>query len=745
MKVIKRNGQEVEFDKDKIINAMKKGNDNMAENDRIYYSQILECANGIEEKAKLINRALQVEEIQDLVENYLMDIKAYALARHYMNYRYVRALEREKEKNLEEEMISILECKNIQNSNANVDENTFSGRKHECTSLVLKNLALNNLVRKEIGDAYKNNYIYIHDFDSFYSGEHNCAQINFNRLLENGFCTRNGDVRPPKSLSTAMQQVAVIIQCQSQVQFGGCGSMHIDYDLAPFVKLSFAKHYKNGCNYVEEIKEISPDIQSMLDNVKEFSIEDKRYKEYAPKAYKYAMDMLERECMQSAQGLFHNLNTLESRAGSQVPFSSLNFGRDTSPEGRMVIKSLLQASIDGVGKYHKTPIFPISIFQVKDGVNKKPGDPNYDLKLLALESTSKRLYPNFVNCDSANAHEDMNDIDTYMSAMGCRTMLGYDVNGLGYKKVGRGNISPITIVLPKIGIEYGICTNQRKEPDIKGFWNKLDKILHITEQGLLDRFYHIANQKPSSAPFMYKNGTMEGALECKENVFEMVKHGTNAIGFIGLAETLQALFGKNQLDEKAREFGLEIVKHIYNYSKEATERNHLNFSCYFTPAEGCCYTIMNKLKKEFGEIKDVTENSFLTNSTHIPVWENIDIFKKIDIESEFVNYGTGGNITYVELEGSIRNNLKALEKIVDYAMDKGINYFAMNLPIDDCDDCGYSAEIDNCCPICGSTNISRLRRVTGYLTGSYLTAFNKGKQEEVQKRFKHMKITNLEK
>lgn len=642
--------------------------------------------------------------------------------------------------NLDKKMLSILRCDNVQNANANVDEYSFSGRKFECAGLALKELALEEMIDKEVAQAFKDNYIYIHDMDNYATGNHNCLFIDFENLFTNGFVTRNGDVRPPRSISTAMQQMAVIMQCQSQVQFGGCASLHADYDLAPFVRYSFAKHYRDGLKFLANKDEIDYEIEHMLNNPLDYSIADGEYKAYYPQVYDYAYALTYREGQQAAQGLYHNLNTLESRAGSQLPFTSLNFGRDTSPEGRLVTEWLLKASIDGIGKYHRTPIFPISIFQLKEGVNKNPGDPNYDLKQLAIESTSKRLYPNYVNCDCKNAGEEIDNPDTYMASMGCRTMIGFDRHGLGNVKVGRGNITPITIVLPKIAIEFGICQGKRETPDLEGFWAKLDHILALTEKGLIERFNYIASQNPKSAPFMYKNGTAKDTENCKDDVFNMVKHGTNAIGMIGLAETLEALFGKNQLDEEARLFGKKIVEHIYNYTKEAAERNDLNFSCYFTPAENCCYTIMKKLKNEFGVIPHVTENDYLTNSIHVPVWEQVDIFKKLDIESEFTDWGTAGCITYVEFDTAVKNNLKALEQTVDYAMDKGIPYLAINFPIDTCLDCGLNEEITHNCPRCNSGNIEHLARVTGYLSTDYRN-FNKGKQQEVLMRYKHSKST----
>lgn len=318
----------------------------------------------------------------------------------------------------------------------------------------------------------------------------------------------------------------------------------------------------------------------------------------------------------------------------------------------------------------------------------------------------------------------------------CRTAMSYDRHGFGYSKVGRGNVSPVTINLPKIGIKHGICLGDRKIPDLDGFWKELDEMLNLTEKALLERYHYICSQDPRGASFMYENGTMRGYdgehIEC------VMKHGSQAIGMIGMAETLQALFGKNQLDPDARDFALKVVEHISDYAKEASERNDLNFGVYFTPAEGCCYTICQKLKDEYGIIPNITDKEFLTNSIHVPVWENITAFEKIDIEAPFCKYGTSGCITYVEFDSKIINNLQAVETVINYAMEHNIPYFAINFPLDTCIDCHYQGDIpEDGCPICGSKNVERLARVTGYLT-SDVSHFNKGKQDEVRHRYKHM-------
>ena len=455
-------------------------------------------------------------------------------------------------------------------------------------------------------------------------------------------------------------------------------------------------------------------------------------------AYKFAMRQLEREGIQASEALYHNLNTLESRAGSQVPFTSINFGRDTSTEGRFVSEKMLRASLAGVGKHHLTPIFPISIFQYKQGCNANPGDPNYDLKQLAIESLSKRIYPNFVNCDYSQACEDPNNPDTYFATMGCRTMLGYDRHSDSFNRVGRGNLVPNTMILPKLGIEYGICLGQRTEPDLKGFWSAFEDLLMLCEQGLLERFDIMVNQPPEAGPFMYQNGTMKDAQNCKVSNYEALKHGTLAMGYIGIAEMCQALFGKNHAEDAGvRDFALSVVRRIHQYAKEASERHDLNFSCYATPAEGLCHTAAKALRKQYGIIPNVTDHEFLTNSHHVPVWHKIGIFDKLAVEAPFCKYPTGGCITYVELDSTFVKNTKAIEQIIDYAFKElDIPYLAFNFPIDSCLDCGFQGEFNDHCPECGSHNIQQLRRVTGYLTTDY-RHFNKGKQSEVEHRVKH--------
>ena len=415
----------------------------------------------------------------------------------------------------------------------------------------------------------------------------------------------------------------------------------------------------------------------------------------------------------------------------------------------MVTKALLEGSIKGVGKLHKTPIFPCGIFQSMKGVNQKEGDPNYDLFQLALESTAKRLYPNYANVDwSGNAGYDINDPKTYFSTMGCRTANGKDINAEPgtnpQTKDGRGNICPVTIILPtlamevtKTGEESGFINGENgQEVLIDAFMDLLDDKIHEAKDMLIERFEWICNQSPKSAKFMYENNTMLG-YKPEEGIRSALKHGTIVIGQLGLAEALQILIGTDHTTEEGMELAKRIEQLFKDRCAEFKQEYKLNFGVYYTPAESLCYTAMNKFKDKYGVIKNVSDREFFTNSMHVPVWKNMSPFEKIDIESQLTGYSSAGCITYVELDGAVKHNLKALEQIVLYAMEKDIPYFAINVPNDTCLECGFTGEFNDECPMCGSHNIEQLRRVTGYLTGNYTTAFNKGKQEETRARVKH--------
>ena len=738
--VTKRDGRDEIFNQDKISNAITKA---FIDVDGKETTESAKIAHDISDAISLIKTPkMSVEEIQDIVEQKLMDTNRKDVAKTYILYRNERTKVRERNSKLVKKVMERVNSEVDNRSNANVDEKSFSGREKEASSDIGKMMAVDfGGLSEEVANAHKSMLIYQHDLEKAVYGVHNCLFLNFQEIFNYGFRTRNGDVRPPTTFSTACQLVAVAFQCQSQVQFGGVGSIHLDYDLAPFVKMSFYKHYLDGCKYVCKHKKDALDELNEWIKMRKPSIDDWHFKTYA-EAYEYAMDMLEKEGKQAAQGLYHNLNTLESRQGSQVPFTSINLGRDVSPEGRLVTKWIMEASIDGIGKHHTTSIFPISIFQYKAGDNADKDDRNYDLKQLALESMSKRIYPNWCNCDWAQAHEDEENIDTMFATMGCRTLIGYDRHGLGYIRQGRGNNTPNTIILPKLGIEFGICLGERTEPDIDGFWAAFEETLKLTEQGLLERFEIMARQSPKAAPYMYQNNTIQDARACEDNVYNSLKHNTLAIGYIGIAEMCQAMFGKNHAqDEDVRKFALSVVERINKFAAEASERNDLNFSCYATPAEGLCRTALSALRDQYGIIENVTSHDYLTNSHHVPVWEKVSIYEKLSIEAPFCKYPTGGCITYVELDGTFVKNTKAVEDVIDYAFKTlDIPYLAFNFPIDTCLDCGYQDEFNDACPQCGSKNIQLLRRVTGYLSTD-LSNFNDGKKAEVAERVRHSTYT----
>ena len=721
----KRDGRIVEFNKNKIVNAILKAFEQI---DGEVSSYALDKANNIANFIEQGNdKILTVEEIQDLVENGLMSTKRKDVARAYIRYRQDRNRIREWNSNMMDKVAVKLAASDVQNQNANVDEYSFGGRRGEADSVIFKQYALDNLVSKMARNNHLNNEIYIHDLDAYILGMHNCLTVPFDDLLANGFNTRQTDVRPANSVNTAFQLVAVLFQLQSLQQFGGVSASHLDWTMVPYVRKSFHKHFMDGVKYIEE----NPFVEDETMDIAKLSIEDKWYaKEIHARAYEYAMDMTTKEVRQAVEGMYHNLNTLQSRSGNQLPFTSINYGTCTLPEGRMITRALLEGSIKGVGKLHKTAIFPCGIFQYMKGVNDRPGTPNYDLFQLALESTAKRLYPNYANVDwSGNAGYDRDDPRTYFSTMGCRTANGFDINGFGQLKDGRGNICPVTIILPTLAMEAG---------DVDSFMELLDEKIHEAKDMLIERFNYICSQDASGAKFMYENGTMAGYIP-EEGIRSALKHGTIVIGQLGLAECLQILIGCDHTTEEGMRLAKRIEQLFKDRCAEFKQTYKLNFGVYYTPAENLCYTAMQKFREDFGIIPNISDRDYFTNSMHVPVWKEISPFDKIDIESQLTGYSSAGCITYVELEGAVLKNLKALEQIVTYAMDSDVPYFAINVPNDTCNNCGWTGEIANECPECGSTDIQRLRRVTGYLTGNYTTAFNYGKQKEVEDRFKHSK------
>ena len=770
LQIRKRTGELVPFDSKKIETAISKAWHEVYPTEIDVPSYIQDIAKEIEnianETQREIDEPLGVEDIQELVEDYLTD-RDRIVGKAYIKYRYKHGVMRANSTEFVRAISEKLRASNVQNQNANVDEHSFGGRVGEASDEMMKQYALDYCMSEMAKNNHLNNEIYIHDLSAYAVGMHNCLSIPFDDLLANGFNTRQTDVRPANSVNTAFQLVAVIFQLQSLMQFGGVAATHLDWTMVPYVRKSFYKHYCDGVKYISQ-----KDYFWIPGSIGDKKIEENRWKDMADfmckwfkiddtygysdeKAYKYAIDMTERELQQAVEGMYHNLNTLQSRSGNQLPFTSINYGTCTLPEGRMVIKALLEGSIKGVGKYHKTPIFPCGIFQCMKGVNRAPGDPNYDMYRLALESTAKRIYPNYANVDWSNAAGyDINDPRTYFSTMGCRTANLTDINAEPgtnpQMKDGRGNICPVTIILPTLAMEakeindhhfndFQHPANWTREDydDVETFMMVLDQKIHEAKDMLLERFEWICKQSPASAKFMYENHTMLG-YHPEEGIRSALKHGTIVIGQLGLAEALQVLIGCDHTTEKGMELAKRIEQLFKDRCAEFKKEYKLNFGVYYTPAENLCYTAMKKFKAKYGEIPNVSDHEYFTNSMHVPVWHEISVFDKIDIESQLTGYSSAGCITYVEVPSGVKNNIDALETIVNYAMDHDIPYFALNIPLDMCQDCGYQDEINDKCPQCGSTNIQRLRRVTGYLTGSYKDAFNWGKQKEVEARVKHI-------
>ena len=579
-KIIKRDGTEEEFSSQKIMDAILKAF-LATDGDISEYAEVKAYNIALYIERLTEDKKLTVDQIQDLVEKGLMSTKRKDVAKNYVIYRNNRDIARGRATAEKIKIMEKLTASNIQNQNANVDEASFGGRKGEAAAIQMKNIALYDMMSDLARTRHLNNEIYTHDLDSYAVGQHNCLTVPFDDLLANGFNTRQTDVRPANSINTAFQLVAVIFQLQSLQQFGGVSASHLDWTMVPYVRKSFYKHIKDGLMYMGEpsdykvfnlhFKEIRENADVGIENcdwsnyfTEEFCIPNE--------VYKYAMDMTIKETQQAVEGMYHNLNTLQSRSGNQLPFTSINYGTCTLPEGRMITKALLEGCIKGVGKFHKTSIFPCGIFQCMKGVNRKEGDPNYDLFRLALKSTAQRLYPNYANVDwSGNAGYDINDPRTYFSTMGCRTANGWDINGFGQLKDGRGNIAPVTIILPTIAMMAKERTNNlpaykvlddnnegKIKETVRQFMSLLDKKIYEAKDILLERFNLICSQSPESAKFMYENNVMAGYVP-EEVIRSALKHGTLAIGNLGLAEALQILIGCNHTDAR----GMKLAKEIY--------------------------------------------------------------------------------------------------------------------------------------------------------------------------------------
>ena len=739
--VIKRNGKKVDFDETKIALSIKKGFDSVEvdidddDKERKYttkdvqkvYQAVLKRL----EKVSSETDKIKIEEIQDLIEEELSKKGYEDVYKSFSEYRERRNQSRQlffEDKKTHKFLKSLenlgLKSANEEDSkreNANIDGNSPMGTMLQYGATVSKEFAKAYLMKPEYATMHDNGTIHIHDMDFLAMGTTTCCQINLERLFKNGFDTGHGYVRPPQDISTYGSLAAIIVQANQNDQHGGQAIPALDYYLAPGVLKTFKKQFKQTIydfldldgflpvvNVDRIIREIDK-VESIELNVEDFSDYQKgseRIQEIFVKGYEKALQKTDRATQQTMEAFIHNLNTMHSRAGAQVPFSSVNFGTDTSPEGRMVIKNFLLAADRGLGN-GETPIFPVSIFKVKEGVNFNKEDKNYDLFRLACEVSAKRLFPNFAFIDAPFnlAFYKEGDVNTEVSYMGCRTRVVADVTSPDNQVVtGRGNLSFTTINLPRLGIKYGIALGERDKADMKGFYEELGEIMDKVRDQLLERFEVQCNKRCYNFPFLLGQGVWTNGEKLKptDRLRKVWKHGSLSTGFIGLAECLKALTGKHHgEDPKSQKLGIEIIKFMRDRCDENAKKYNLNFTCLATPAEGLSGRFTNIDRAIYGKIKGVTDREYYTNSFHVPVYYNISISDKLHTEAPYHDFTNGGHISYIEVDGDVAANVDAFESIIRTMKEAGIGYGAVNHPVDRDPVCGYVGVINDVCPGCG--------------------------------------------
>ncbi len=737
--VIKRNGKKVDFDETKIALAIKKGFDNVRldndDEETVYNEKDIqtvykEVINKIDKEFKDQDK-IKIEQIQDMIEDALQKKGYEDVYKHFSEYRERRNQSRllfSDEKKMHKFLKTIeglgLKSSNEDNNkreNANVDGDTAMGTMLQYGSTVSKEFAKSYLMKPKFSNAHDSGAIHIHDMDFLPMGTTTCMQIELDRLFKNGFSTGHGHLRAPQDIMSYSALAAIAVQSNQNDQHGGQSIPAFDYYMAPGVLKTFKKQFKQQLydlfDYGDllgfvNMDKLAKDIDKL--NSIDFDINDfdsyckdsEGLKRAFVKSYEKALAKTNRTTFQAMEAFVHNLNTMHSRAGAQVPFSSINLGTDTTPEGRMVIRNFLLATEEGLGK-GETPIFPVSIFKVKEGVNYNSEDPNYDLFKLACKVSAKRLFPNFSFLDAPFNLEyyKPGDYRTEVGYMGCRTRVMADVTDRDNETTGgRGNLSFTSINLPRIGIKHGICLKDREKADMKGFYNELAEMMDLVRDQLLERFEVQCSKHPYNFPFLIQQGlwTNGEKLEPGDRLRRILKHGTLTIGFIGLAETLKALTGKHHgEDEESQKLGLEIIKFMRKRCDEYCKEYNLNFTLIATPAEGLSGRFVNIDKAIYGKIKGVTDRDYYTNSFHIPVYYNISIKNKLYLEAPYHKLTNGGHISYIELDGDTANNVEAFESVIRMMKDAGIGYGAVNHPVDRDPVCGYVGVIGDVCPGCG--------------------------------------------
>ncbi len=723
-KIQKRNGTMVDFDSVKILNAISLANkavedETMDPADLSYLTQKV-C------QRLSPDEVVTVEYVQDIVEDTLIKFGYAKTAKAYILYRAEHTKIRQTESDLMDIYSKLTYSsamdEDIKRENANIDGDTAMGTMLKYGSEGAKYFVDNYVLPKDIAAAHINGDIHIHDKD-FYMLTETCCQIDLIKLFKNGFSTGHGHLREPQSIISYAALACIVIQANQNEMHGGQSVPNFDYAMADGVKKTFRKEYftwLEACLRLqaglsdEAAKTVTEQVKTAIQDklrianteaceaelaalhIEGIAVEDLQ------KAHRFAaqeaLKSTDRQTHQAMEAFVHNLNTMNSRAGAQVPFSSINYGTDTSEEARMVIRNLLSATEDGLGG-GETPIFPVQIFKVKEGINFNPGEPNYDLFQMALRTSAQRLFPNFSFIDAPFnlQYYRPGDYNTEVSYMGCRTrVLGNHHDPSKEVTCGRGNLSFTSINLPRLGIEA--------HGDIEKFYKSLDDMIDLVIRQLLHRFRIQCTKKVRNYPFLMGQGIWIDSerLDMDDSVAEVLKHGTLSVGFIGLAETLKALTGKHHGEsEEAQKLGLEIIGHMRQRMDEESEKTGLNFTLLATPAEGLSGRFVRIDKKKYGNIEGVTDREYYTNSFHVPVYYPIKAYKKIQLEAPYHAFTNAGHISYVELDGDTCKNIKAFESIIRYMKEQGIGYGSVNHPVDRDPVCGYTGVIDDICPRCG--------------------------------------------
>ena len=754
-KIQKRDGKIVNFNAEKIVDAIAAAG---AATEEFKYDRAKQLAEKVTKLAeeKITVRTPKVEQIQDLVEQVLMESSFKRTAKAYITYRQERNRTREAHSHLMESYRKIsladaAEDSDIKRSNANVDGDSAMGKMLQFGAEGSKEFAKTVLMDPRFAALHDNGDIHIHDLDFYATGTLTCCQTDPLKLFaDGGFNTGHGHLRTPNSIGSYAALAAIILQANQNEQHGGQSIPNFDYAMAPGVDKTFKKALKRNLEKYNQFAEKAINVTIPDDVV--FGDDEKLKKLKVPASViKVSNEDTEKQTFQAMEGFIHNLNTMHSRAGAQVPFTSINFGTDITPAGRLVSKYLLEATMNGLGK-GETPIFPISIFKVKEGVNYNPEDPNYDLFKRSMEVSAKRLFPNFTFIDAPFnlQYYKPGDYNTEIATMGCRTRVFGSIfpesDGI---VTGRGNCSFTTINLVRLGIKHGIALGERKEADWSGFYKDLDSLMDIVKDQLIERYDFQANQHVRNFPFLMGQGNWFGSekLGMNDKLREVIKHGTLSIGFIGLAETLVAMTGKHHGEsEECQELGLDIITHMRERCDMYMKKYQMNFSLLATPAEGLAGRFTKIDRREYGVIDGVTDRDFYTNSFHVPVYYPISAFDKIKKEAPYHALCNAGHISYIELDGDPSDNIEAFEAVIRQMHDAGIGYGSVNHPVDRDPICGFAGIIKGeRCPSCGRLEddvlFERLRRITGYLVGS-LERWNDGKKAEESSRVKHSVCLN---